>query len=154
MTPRTPEDDFRPARDAENDPRQDPRWVWVQQAARVPVATPPGLVERVLTSVRGTRGQSARPVVLEQDRGEVRVADWAVERLARGRSDEVAEALGGLRISHVGWDNKAMTVRVRVRYGVAAVEAAERLRAAVAEQLAAQLGASAPAVRVNVADVY
>lgn len=155
MTARTPEDDFRPAGNGEADPRRDPRWILVERAAHTPVSTPPDLVERVLTSVHATRGQAlAAPVVFEQDRGEVRIAERAVVGLARGRSDEVAQDLGGIRISRVAWDAEGVTVRTTVRYGVAAAEVAERLRASVTEHLAAQLGWAAPAVHVHVADVY
>lgn len=46
-----------------DDPREDPRWELVRAAAKRPVPTPPGLVERVLRSVGGVRGRlTAEPV--------------------------------------------------------------------------------------------
>ncbi|SFQ60222.1 hypothetical protein SAMN05421810_110150 [Amycolatopsis arida] len=137
------------------DPRDDPRWELVRAAARVPVPTPPGLIARVLRSVHGVRGRmTAVPLRIPQDGGLLTVSERAVVLLARRLGAELGRALGGVHVSAVAMEQGVLEVLLTVRYGVAAGEAAERLRVRLHEALAAQLGGAAPPVNVHIADVH
>ncbi|PXY28208.1 hypothetical protein [Prauserella muralis] len=137
------------------DPLDDPRWEWVRAAARTPAPTPPGLVERVLRSVRGVRGTLlTEPLELEQDGGRLRVGERAVVVLARRRGAELAGEIGGVHVAAVALEPGGLDVLVTVRYGTPADEVAEALRRGLRDALVAEFGPVAPAVNVHITDVY
>ncbi|WP_439378481.1 hypothetical protein [Amycolatopsis lexingtonensis] len=130
------------------DPERDPRWDAVRAAARRRVATPPGLVERVLRAVaRGAR----TAVEVPGDHGGLRITEQTVVRLAG--TIAAARAPGGVRVSAVAVEDDVVQVLVSVRFGVVADEAAEALRREVTAELSRQLGV-ATAVNVHVVDVH
>ncbi|WP_199431685.1 hypothetical protein [Qaidamihabitans albus] len=151
---------------AGGDPLDDPQWEWVRATARAPVPTPAGLIERVLRSVHGVRGTLlSRPLDIRQDGGLLRIGEGAVVLLARRLGAELGAEIGGLHVSAVALDtdgtggtgagNRAvLDVVVTVEYRGGADAAAELLRSRLQAALAAQLGTTALAVNVHIADVY
>jgi len=140
--------------DDAGDPRDDPRWSMVRTAARAVVPTPPGLVARVLKSVRGARGKlHAEPVEFEQDGGRLLVGERALVMLARSLAVELGEHIGGVHVSAVALEADGLEVLATIRYGVPA-EVAELLRVRLADALTEQFGAAVPPVSVHVVDVH
>ncbi|UJW31334.1 Asp23/Gls24 family envelope stress response protein [Saccharothrix sp. AJ9571] len=135
------------------DPTQDPDWHLVHAAARTTVPTPPGLVDRVLRSVRGLRGGSGE-LEYHQDGGRLRVSEQVVVLLARRLAAELGHRIGGLHVAAVAFQAGELEVLTTVRYGVHADEAAEALRSRLARALTAELGEPAPTVNVHVVDVH
>ncbi|MEV7095601.1 hypothetical protein AB0M80_22415 [Amycolatopsis sp. NPDC051045] len=128
------------------EPERDPRWEAVRAAARRRVPTPPGLVERVLRAVaRGRR----TAVEVPGEAGRPRGPEGVVARLARAIAAD--RAPDGVRVSAVAVEDDVVQVRVSVRPGVVAGEAAEALRREITAELARQLGG---AVNVHVVDVH
>lgn len=137
------------------DPREDPRWDLVRAASRVPVPTPPGLIARVLSSVRGARGHlHAEPLEIQQRGGMLRISERAVVMLARRLGADIGARVGGVHVSAVAMEGGGLEVLLTVRYGVPATEAAEALRRQLGERLAEQLGRPGPPVNVHIADVH
>ncbi|AXB43466.1 hypothetical protein [Amycolatopsis albispora] len=135
------------------DPRQDPDWHLVRAAARTVVPTPPGLVDRVLRSVRGLRGGSAE-FEYDQDGGKLRITEPVLVLLTRRLAADLGHRIGGLHVAAVALEAEGLEVLTTVRYGVAADEAAEALRVALVRALSAELGEPAPTVNVHVVDVH
>ncbi|HWD06753.1 MAG TPA: hypothetical protein VG674_30365 [Amycolatopsis sp.] len=133
------------------DPEGDPRWALVRAAARRPVATPPGLVDRVLRSLAEER--HGPPLTLSTSGGPVSVSEPALVRLARSVATDRAADVDGITVSAVALENGQLQVLTTVRDGVAADEAAGRLQHDVTEELARLLRARPPAVTVHVIDV-
>jgi hypothetical protein len=137
------------------DPRDDPRWELVRAAARRPVPTPYGLIARVLRSVHGVRGRlRAEPMELPLDGDLLRIGERTLVLLARRLGAELARSIGGVQVAAVAMEDNGLEVLAIVRYGIAADEAAERLRARLREALGAQIGAAAPPVNVHIVDVH
>ncbi|RJQ85250.1 hypothetical protein [Amycolatopsis panacis] len=134
------------------DPERDPRWAAVRAARRHRVPTPPGLVERVLSSLDDAR--SARSVQLPSDKGLRSVTEPAFLRLARTVADAEAAAVPGMRVTAVALADERLQVLAAVRYGVIADEAADTLRARITAELDRQLGARPPVFDVHVVDVH
>jgi hypothetical protein len=142
-------------RESPGDPLDDPRWDLVRAAAGTTVRTPPGLVARVLKSVRGVRGQRlAAPLDIPLDGGLLRIGERVVVLLARRLGAELARKLGGVHISAVALEADGLQVLVTVRYGVAADETAMVLCSRLREALTDQLGIPAPPVHVHIVDVH
>jgi hypothetical protein len=138
-----------------DDPRDDPRWELVRAAARTTVPTPPGLVNRVLRSVRGVRGQfPTEPIDLPFEGGRLRVSERVVVVIARRLGAELARELDGVHVSAVALEAGGLQVLITVRYGVAAEEAAALLGTRLRDGLDALLGAPAPPVHVHIVDVH
>lgn len=137
------------------DPRNDPRWDLVRAAARAPVPTPPGLIARVLSSVRGVRGRLlAEPLELRQHGGTLRISEKVIVLLARKLGADIGAEVGGIHVSAVAMEDGGLEVLLTVRYGVPAAEAADTLRRRLGETLADHLGRPAPPVNVHIADVH
>ncbi|WP_116041070.1 hypothetical protein [Amycolatopsis palatopharyngis] len=137
------------------DPRDDPRWDLVRAAARAPVPTPPGLIARVLSSVRGVRGRLlAEPLELRQQGGMLRISERVVVILARKLGADIGAEVGGVHVSAVAMEDGGLEVLLTVRYGVPAAEAADALRRRLGEKLAEHLGRPGPPVNVHIADVH
>jgi hypothetical protein len=142
-------------RESPGDPLDDPRWELVRAAARTTVATPPGLVARVLKSVQGVRGNRlAGQLEIPLESGRLRIGERVIVLLARRLGAELARKLGGVHIAAVALEGDGLQVLVTVRYGVAAGEAAVMLRSGLHEALTEQLGTPAPPVHVHVVDVH
>ncbi|MFT7840621.1 hypothetical protein Q5530_31140 [Saccharothrix sp. BKS2] len=127
------------------------RWRAVRRTAVTPVPTPPGLVDRVLGAVRGAR-PVGEPVVLEQEGGRLTVSAGAVLAVSRRLAVDLAAGFD-LRVRGAAVEAGRLQVLVAARYGTAAVEAADALRVRLAAELAARLGAVAPAVDVHLVDI-
>lgn len=123
------------------------RWRLVRRAAVTPVPTPPGLVDRVLGAVRG-----GPPVVLDQEGGRLTVSGQVVLAVSRRLAADLAGGFD-LRVRGAAVEDGRLQVLVAARYGTAAVEAADALRARLAEELAARLGPAAPVVDVHLIDI-
>ncbi|OZM71072.1 hypothetical protein CFN78_21600 [Amycolatopsis antarctica] len=137
------------------DPRDDPAWGLVRSAAAATVPTPPGLVSRVLRSVRGVRGRlHGEPVVVEQEGGRLHVGERALVLLTRTLATELGAAIGGVHVSAVALEPEGLEVLATVRFGVHADDAGAALRSRLAAALADQLGTTAPPVSVHVVDVH
>ncbi|MBB4684709.1 hypothetical protein [Amycolatopsis jiangsuensis] len=134
------------------DPEHDPRWAAVRAAGRRRVPTPPGLVERVLSSIENAR--SAEPLRLPFDGGSLSLSESAFLLLARTVADAEAAAMPGLWVSAVALAEGRLQVLATVRYGVAATEAADALRERITAELDRQLGARPPVADVHVVDVH
>jgi hypothetical protein len=135
-----------PEHDTAQDPERDPRWEAVRAAARRRVPTPPGLVERVLRAVaRGRRTAVEAPGEAGRPRGES-----VLSRLARTIAAD--RAPDGVRVAAVAVEDDVVRVRVSVRSGVVAGEAAEALRREITAELSRQLGTGS-AVNVQVVAV-
>lgn len=139
---------------AQEDPRHDPRWQLVRAVSRTAVPTPPGLVDRVLRSVRGARGGLGEPLEYDQEGGRLRVSERALVVLARRLGWEIAQELGGVHLSAVALESGQLQVLTTVRYGIAADEIADRLRQRLHTALTAELGGPVPALNVHVVDVH
>jgi hypothetical protein len=139
----------------QDDPRDDPRWELVRAAARTTVSTPPGLVNRVLQSVRGLRGHLlSAPIDIPFEGGKLRVSERVVVLIARRLGAELARELDGVHVSAVALEADGLQVLITVRYGVAADEAAALLRTRLRAGIGDQLGAPAPPVHVHIVDVH
>ncbi|MEU3270853.1 hypothetical protein ABZ639_08390 [Saccharomonospora sp. NPDC006951] len=139
---------------AGGEPLEDPRWEWVRAAALAPVATPRGLVDRVLFSVRGRSGRGiADPVLLRQDGGTLHVGERAVVALALRAARAAAARIGGIGVSAAAMAGDGVDLLVTVHYGTRAAEAARRLRVDVTAALTAQFGTAAPPVSVHITDL-
>ncbi|AHH96003.1 hypothetical protein GCM10010174_51290 [Kutzneria viridogrisea] len=131
------------------------RWELVRQAAQAPVLTPPGLVDRVLASVRGLRGQiAAEPVEVDQERGKLRISQRTVLILARRLAGDFASAHGSVHVRAVAGDEEGLQVLVAVRFGVPVGELADQLRTHLRQGLARELGEGVPPISVHVVDVH
>ncbi|WP_051400231.1 hypothetical protein [Haloechinothrix halophila] len=136
------------------DPRDDPRWRLVRAAARTPVPTPPGLLDRVLRSVNGLRGSlQGEPVVVQQARGRLRIGEHALALLCRHIAVRTARDIDGVHVWAVAIDPDGFEVLITVRYGVAAGDAADRLVRDVHHSLVGLVGTSLPVINVHIADV-
>lgn len=124
----------------------DERWAGVRAAAAEPVATPPGLADRMVDVLRGVRGEVYHGVA-----DGVRIADQVVVLIARRIAAEAAAGVGHVRLART--DGHTVHIGLAVRYGVAADRLAARVRAAVLAGLAGQVGPVATAVDVQVTDV-
>lgn len=137
------------------DPRQDAHWSAVRAAATAPAPTPPGLVARVLTSVRGMRGKLlAEGIEVPQDGGTLRVGERAIVALTRQAGSEMGAAMGGIYVSAVSLEPGGLEVLIAVRYGIPASTMVERLRVRLAAELAQHLGSAAPPLSLHIVDVY
>lgn len=137
------------------DPREDPRWELVRAAARAPVTTPPGLIERVLRSVNGMRGRLlAEPVAVEQAGGSLVIGERALVLLCRKLAVQAAREIGGLHVWATALDRDGFEVLVAVRYGMPAGAAADRLGRDVHRRMTDMVGARVPVVNVHIADVH
>lgn len=136
------------------DPRDDPRWEAVRATAAATVPTPPGLISRVLRSVRGARGtKHGEPVVLDEEGGRLQISEHALVMLARTRAVALAGEIGGVYVSAVALEGGGLEVLVAMRYGVAIDDAADTLRLRLTRALADQLGPRVPPVSVHAVDV-
>ncbi|MDV6011391.1 hypothetical protein [Haloechinothrix sp. LS1_15] len=139
----------------EQDPRQDPRWRLVRAAARRPVPTPAGLVDRVLRSVRAMRDRVlVEPLEVPQDRGDLRIGGRALVTLCRGAGMELADEYGGVRVLAVSLEPEGFDVLLSVRFGVPADLAADHLSCRLRQRLGALVGVTVPPVNVHVVDVH
>ncbi len=136
------------------DPRDDPRWRLVRAAARTPVATPPGLIDRVLRSVDGLRGSPrGEPVIVQQARGQLRIGEHALVLLCRHAAVQASRDIDGVHVWVVALDPDGFQVLITVRYGTVAGAAADRLGRDVHSRLADLTGTRIPVINVHIADV-
>ncbi|MFI5608191.1 hypothetical protein [Amycolatopsis sp. NPDC051903] len=133
------------------DPERDPRWELVRAAAHRRVATPPGLVDRVLRSLAVER--EGPPLSLAAEDGPLAVSEAALVRLARTVATDQAEDVDGVMVSAVALEGGELQVLTTVRFGTAAGEAARTLQRHLTDELARLLRARPPVVNVHVIDV-
>ncbi|WP_432852092.1 hypothetical protein ACQPXB_14250 [Amycolatopsis sp. CA-161197] len=133
------------------DPERDPRWDLVRAAARRHVATPPGLVDRVLRSL--TKVRQGPPLRLPCDEGVLTVSEAALLRLARTVATDQAEDVDGVTVSAVALADGELQILATIRFGVVADEAARVLQHCLSAELTRLLRARSPRVNVHVVDV-
>jgi hypothetical protein len=131
------------------------RWALVRRAAGTPVPTPPGLVPRVLASVRELRAvRHLSGVELAQPGGRLRVAGTAVLLLARGLVREFANDRPGVALRGLTVDEDGLRVQLALPYdGASIAGTAAELRAWLRRGLAEHLGEAVPVIDVHVVDV-
>ncbi|WP_156754351.1 Asp23/Gls24 family envelope stress response protein [Actinokineospora pegani] len=127
-------------------------WSLVRAAAEIPVPPPPGLAGRALAAVRSARG-AVGSVEVPQEGGVLRVSEQVVAFVAREAAREFLAATGGGRARSTTVRDGTVSFGLAVRFGVAAVEVAEGLRAHVRLALSAHLADRLPEVTVEVVDV-
>ncbi|MEU4668481.1 hypothetical protein AB0F91_11005 [Amycolatopsis sp. NPDC023774] len=133
------------------DPERDPRWDLVRAVARRHVATPSGLVDRVLRAL--TVARRVPPLRLPCDGGVLTVSEATLVRLARTVATDQAEDVDGVTVSAVALADGELQILATIRFGVVADEAARVLRHRLTAELTRLLRARPPRVNVHVVDV-
>lgn len=132
-------------------------WGELRCFARQPVAVPPGLSERIMTHVSALRSRWGDGAVLAGERGETRIGERVIARVARGAALAVpgvalASALGVI-VDPASRDQVRLRLRLTITFGPAVDALADAVRAQVSQQVSAQTGTRVAGVDIAVEDL-
>ena len=132
-------------------------WEEFQSIARSAVAVPEDLAQRIITRIRGLARTTGEGVVIGADRGETRIADKVLARLARANAIEVPD-VALATVIHTGEDLQApgtvwIALRLVVGFGASMDKVADAVRSRVISSAQGQLGTVVSRVDVAIEDV-
>lgn len=133
-------------------------WGEVQAFARQPVAVPAGLTERIMSRIGALIARIGDSVVLIGGRGETRVSERVVGRVARAAALTVPGVVlpSALRIVVDPRDRGRirLSLRLVIAFGPSIDALANTVRARVSARVSAQTGARVAGVDIAVEDIF